>query len=171
MRSSTLIAAFAVGLALATDPVPGTTGELGPAAIVESNPKGVTYQAILPNKNTTGVRGYIAGTSKTNGTGVVFNINFYGFPDFETLGPFSELPRLSHRSCQRLRPSLTLAQVYHIHDQPVSADGNCTTTKAHLDPYIRGEKPPCDPKDPANCQVGDLSGKHGNITANPFQVT
>lgn len=95
MRCSTLIAAFAAGLALAVDPVPGTTGELGPAAIVESNPKGVTYQAILPNKNTTGVRGYIAGTSNTNGTGVVFNINFYGFANFDTLGPFSKLPCFS----------------------------------------------------------------------------
>lgn len=94
MRSSTLIAAFAAGLALATDPVPGTTGKLGAAAIVEGNPKGVTYQAILPNKNTTGLRGYIAGTSNANGTGVVFNINFYGFPDFETFGPFSKLPCL-----------------------------------------------------------------------------
>lgn len=92
MRSSTLIAAFAAGLALATDPVPGTTGELGAAAIVQGNPKDVTYQAILPNKNTTGVRGYIAGISNANGTGVVFNINFYGFPDFETFGPFSKLP-------------------------------------------------------------------------------
>lgn len=92
MRSSTLIAAFAASLALATDPVPGTTGELGPAAIVESNPKDVTYQAILPNKNTTGVRGYIAGSSNANGTGVVFNINFYGFENFGTLGPFSKLP-------------------------------------------------------------------------------
>lgn len=95
MRCSTLIAAFAAGLALAVDPVPGTTGELGPAAIVESNPKGVTYQAILPNKNTTGVRGYIAGTSNANGTGVVFNINFYGFANFDTLGPFSKLPCFS----------------------------------------------------------------------------
>lgn len=98
MRSSALIAAFAAGLAFATDPVPGTSGELGPAAIVESNPKGVTYQAILPNKNTTGVRGYIAGTSYANGTGVVFNINFYGFADFENLGPFSKLPCLSSLS-------------------------------------------------------------------------
>ena len=61
--------------------------------------------------------------------------------------------------------------VYHIHDQPVPADGNCTGTKAHLDPYIRGEKPPCDPTMPQMCQVGDLSGKHGNITASPFQTT
>lgn len=173
MRSSTLIAAFAAGLALAADPVPGTTGELGPAAIVESNPKGVTYQAILLNKTTTGVRGYIAGSSNTNGTGVVFNINFYGFANFDTLGPFSKLPCLSSSKPSMLATisNALLAPVYHIHDQPVSGDGNCTTAKAHLDPYVRGEKPPCDTKDPANCQSGDLSGKHGNITANPFQVT
>lgn len=107
MRSSTLIAAFAAGLALATDPVPATTGQLGAAAIVQGNPKGVTYQAILPNKNTTGVRGYIAGTSNANGTGVVFNINFYGFPDFETFGPFSKFAlcllssQLSKRPCDQ----------------------------------------------------------------------
>jgi hypothetical protein len=60
--------------------------------------------------------------------------------------------------------------VYHIHDQPVPADGNCTGTKAHLDPYIRGQKIPCDPKDPASCEVGDLAGKHGNITRSPYQT-
>ncbi|MCJ1226028.1 hypothetical protein MMC12_002677 [Toensbergia leucococca] len=128
--------------------VPGTTGKLGNAAITESNPSGVTYQAILPNSNTTTIRGYIAGTSNSNGTGVVFNVNFYGFPS-ESLGPF----------------------LYHIHDQPVPADGNCTGTLAHLDPYQRGEIPPCDSTQPETCQVGDLSGKHGNITTSPFQTT
>ncbi|MCJ1468056.1 hypothetical protein MMC07_006682 [Pseudocyphellaria aurata] len=147
---SSFIAAALTGLAVvhAALPVPGTTGALGPAEIVEGNPAGVTYTAILPNKNTTSIRGYVAGTSASNGTGVNFNINLYGFPSAD-LGPF----------------------IYHIHDQPVPADGNCTGTKAHLDPYIRGETPPCDNKDPANCQVGDLSGKHGNITSSPFQTT
>lgn len=60
--------------------------------------------------------------------------------------------------------------VYHIHDQPVPSDGNCTGTKAHQDPYIRGEKPPCYPVDPASCQVGDLAGKHGNITGSSFST-
>ena len=70
--------------------------------------------------------------------------------------------------------------MYHIHAAPVPADGNCTGTLAHLDPYIRGEvsppfsptkqphlthsqTPACDPKLPQTCQVGDLSGKHGSI--------
>jgi hypothetical protein len=54
--------------------------------------------------------------------------------------------------------------VYHIHDQPVPANGNCTATLAHQDPYIRGEDPICDPSRPATCQVGDLSGKYGEIS-------
>ena len=74
--------------AQAPQPVPGTTGKLGDAQISTNNPIGVTYQAILPDSNTTGIRGYIAGTTNTNGTGVNFNINFYGFPD-QSLGPFS----------------------------------------------------------------------------------
>jgi hypothetical protein len=51
-----------------------------------------------------------------------------------------------------------------IHAKPVPTDGNCTGTGAHLDPYNRGEAPPCDASRPETCQVGDLSGKHGNIT-------
>ncbi|KAL9601357.1 MAG: hypothetical protein Q9179_002900 [Wetmoreana sp. 5 TL-2023] len=127
--------------------VPGTTGKLGNAAIVEGNPVGITYTATLPNRSTTDIRGFVAGTSNANGTGVNFVVNLSGFPD-ASLGPF----------------------LYHIHDQPVPANGNCTATLAHQDPYIRGEIPPCDPTQPETCQVGDLAGKHGNITTNPFQA-
>lgn len=129
-------------------PVPGTTGKLGDAQVVTGNPAGVTYTAVLPNSPSTGIRGYISGTTAPGGTGVTFNVNFYGFPS-AALGPF----------------------LYHIHDQPVPADGNCTATLAHLDPYIRGEMPPCDPSQPATCQVGDLAGKHGNITTSPFTAS
>jgi hypothetical protein len=59
--------------------------------------------------------------------------------------------------------------VYHLHVDP-AVDGNCTTTGAHLDPFNRGEKPPCDASVPASCQVGDLSGKHGKISADPFHA-
>jgi len=57
--------------------------------------------------------------------------------------------------------------VYHIHDEPVPASGNCTQTLAHLDPFIRGEDPPCDASAPETCQVGDLSGKYGKIPSLP----
>jgi hypothetical protein len=60
--------------------------------------------------------------------------------------------------------------VYHIHDQPVPANGNCTATLAHLDPYQRGEDPLCDASAPQTCQVGDLSGKHGEINGNAFSA-
>ena len=65
---------------------------------------------------------------------------------------------------------MILATVYHIHDQPVPSNGNCTATLGHLDPFIRGEIPPCDSTQPATCQVGDLTGKHGNVTVSPFQA-
>lgn len=29
--------------------------------------------------------------------------------------------------------------VYHLHAAPVPADGNCTGTLGHVDPFIRGE--------------------------------
>lgn len=92
MRSSILVTALS-GLALATaqapTPIPGTTGKLGDALVVKGNPVGVTYQAILPDSPKTGVRGYVAGTSSKDGTGVVFNVNIYGLPD-PSLGPFSK---------------------------------------------------------------------------------
>jgi hypothetical protein len=39
-----------------------------------------------------------------------------------------------------------------------------------LDPYLRGETPPCDASKPETCQTGDLSGKHGNITEGQFSA-
>lgn len=70
--------------------VDAATGQLGDAAIVQGNPVGVTYTATLPNSPTTGIRGYVAGTSNANGTGVNFNVNLFGFPD-SSLGPFCKL--------------------------------------------------------------------------------
>ena len=72
--------------------IPGTTGELGNAPITNGNPVGVTYQAILPPTNFDGltdIQGSISGSSNSNGTGVVFNVNFYNFPS-PSLGPFRE---------------------------------------------------------------------------------
>lgn len=72
--------------------IPGFTGKLGNAAIVTDNPAGVTYTAVLPDSDTTGVRGYVSATSNANGTGVLFNVNLYGFPD-ALLGPFCKFPQ------------------------------------------------------------------------------
>ncbi|KAA6410836.1 MAG: Cu [Lasallia pustulata] len=155
MRASTILSILPLALlthaqvASIDGPIiPGTTGKLGDAAITRNNPAGVTYTAVLPNSNTTGIRGFVSGTSNANGTGVVFTMNLSGFPS-AALGPF----------------------LYHIHNQPVPTNGSCAGTLAHLDPYIRGDIPPCDPTQPETCQVGDLSGKHGNITTSPFIVS
>ncbi|GJJ69796.1 hypothetical protein EMPS_02144 [Entomortierella parvispora] len=52
---------------------------------------------------------------------------------------------------------------YHIHVDAVPASGDCMATGLHLDPLNVGTAKPCDPKNLTTCQVGDLSGKHGNI--------
>ncbi|KAI9843345.1 MAG: hypothetical protein M1837_006471 [Sclerophora amabilis] len=142
MLSSVFMTALS-GLALVnaqstTTPV---TGKLGDALVVNNNPIGVTYTATLPG---TSVKGSISGTSGSNGTGVNWKVDFSNFPTEG--GPF----------------------LYHIHDQPVPEDGNCTQTLAHLDPTERGEVPVCDPSQPQTCQTGDLGGKHGSITEDPF---
>ncbi|KAI9680712.1 MAG: hypothetical protein M1817_004152 [Caeruleum heppii] len=149
MRSSVLLSA-ASGLALAAAQAPqvAVDGKLGPAAVISDNPTGVTYVATLPDSRTSGIRGTVSATAGENGLGVQFTINVSGFPD-SALGPF----------------------MYHLHDQPVPANGNCTATKAHLDPYERGEVPLCAPGSPQTCQVGDLSGKHGNITGGSYAST
>lgn len=126
-------------LACATIGFSQTTGKLGNAAITENNPAGVSYTANLPSGN--GIQGYIEGTSNTNGTGVMFNVNFYQFPDASE-GPF----------------------LYYVHVNPVPSDGNCDATGGYLDPYERSESPVCNASQPETCQVGDLSGKHGSMS-------
>ncbi|KKY38299.1 putative superoxide dismutase [Diaporthe ampelina] len=124
------------------------TGVLGDAAVVSDNPVGAVYKATLPDTaftksaypNGGNVKGDVYAVSSPDGTGVIFKVKFSGLPSEG--GPF----------------------IYHLHDQPVPEDGNCTSTLAHLDPYERGETTPCDSNAPQTCQVGDLSGKHGKIT-------
>lgn len=36
---------------------------------------------------------------------------------------------------------------------------------------MRKDDPPCDSKAPQTCEVGDLSGKHGKITSDPFEAS
>lgn len=85
-------------------------------------------------------------SSTSGGSGVNVAVNFTGFPSEASYGPF----------------------VYHIHAMPVPADGNCSATMGHLDPTDRGEYYPCNVAAPDTCQVGDLAGKHGNITMTNF---
>jgi len=110
-----------------------------PAAAIYDNPVGKHYTCKFEGKG--GVIGSLTFTAGSGGKGVDIAVKLSGFVG--EVGPFG----------------------YHIHDQPVPADGNCTGAKAHLDPYGRGQETPCDKTKPETCQVGDLSGKHGKIPA------
>jgi len=120
---------------------PGFTG-LGGTATVQTNLPAATYMAELPDSMFdplvgTVIRGSIMAVGTANG--VQFSVNLTGLPDQATYGPFP----------------------WHIHNLPVPADGNCTSTLGHLDPTNRGELYMCDASAPESCQVGDLAGKHG----------
>ncbi|TLS26163.1 hypothetical protein PpBr36_05259 [Pyricularia pennisetigena] len=131
------------------------TGQLGDAKVVTNNPAGVVYEAHLPETAFTkgsayagggNVKGFISATASPDGVGVVFTVKFSNLP--KEGGPFK----------------------YHLHAAPGS-NGNCTSTLAHLDPFLRGENPPCNASAPQSCEVGDLSGKHGEVKSDPFEAT
>ncbi|KAF2247877.1 hypothetical protein BU26DRAFT_565304 [Trematosphaeria pertusa] len=116
------------------NPGPIVPGFLGPGgtATTQSNLPAATYRADLPDTMfdpyaDSVIRGSIVvvGTD----TGVQFRVNLTGLPDQGLYGPFA----------------------WHIHNQPVPADGNCTGTLGHLDPTNRGELYMCDAAAPATC--------------------
>ncbi|KAK1244592.1 hypothetical protein MKX07_003391 [Trichoderma sp. CBMAI-0711] len=120
------------------------------APVVIDNPQGAEFKATLPKKPffagaalVGNVKGSVSATAGPAGKGVRFRVQFENLP--KTGGPF----------------------LYHIHEEP-AVNGNCTSTLAHLDPYHRGETPACNASEPQTCQVGDLSGKYGKITSDPF---
>lgn len=174
MRGSIIISLLsAVATAVASD-----------ATVVTNNPAGAVYTATLPatafDKDAFpsggNVKGSVFAVSSPDGTGVMFQVKFSGLPSEG--GPFRKFGLLSSKTLSNvslpprhltyLTPRTT---VYHIHDQPVPADGNCTATGGHLDPFLAGEAAPCDPSAPETCQVGDLSGKHGKVAGDPFSAT
>lgn len=139
---------FAATVFAADAPVEGDptkiTGTYGDAKAYPEQPAGKEYRADFTGTKLSG--GVIFSPASGKG-GVKVEVKLYGFPTEG--GPFT----------------------YHIHDQPVPTDGNCTLTKAHLDPFIRGQKVPCDPNRPQSCEVGDLAGKHGKIPADTSNGT
>ncbi|KAI1432814.1 superoxide dismutase [Xylaria sp. CBS 124048] len=126
------------------------TGQLGDALVVTNNPIGKSAVAVLPAQPFTqgslegNIEGFVQVTTGEGGVGVDFEVFLSNLP--KEGAPF----------------------LFHIHVDPVDETGNCTNTLAHLDPYIRGEAPPCDPGRPQACQIGDLSGKYGAITSDPY---
>ncbi|KAI3337779.1 superoxide dismutase [Ustulina deusta] len=151
MRLSSILSLSAMGACVLAQNY--TTGQLGDAVAVTNNPVGKKAIAVLPNKPffTSGsvhgnVKGAVKVTTGAKGVGVNFEVTFSNLP--KEGGPFT----------------------YHVHVDPVDVSGNCTNTLAHLDPFIRGEDPACNSTNPASCQVGDLSGKYGKITSDPFNA-
>ncbi|KAI1276130.1 superoxide dismutase [Xylaria sp. FL0933] len=130
-----------------------STGQLGDAIVVTDNPIGKEAIAVLPKEPffTAGslqgnVKGAVKATTGHKGVGVDFEVTFSNLP--KEGGPFT----------------------YHLHVNPLDASENCTNTLAHLDPFIRGEDPACNSTSPATCQIGDLSGKYGKITSDPYKA-
>ncbi|KAG9078786.1 hypothetical protein FRC06_008171 [Ceratobasidium sp. 370] len=80
--------------------------------------------------------------------GIHAQFEFVGYPD----SPRSTFIKISVLKGLTNDPSLGGPFPYHIHTNPIPADGNCT--KARL---------VCDPAFPEYCQTGDLSGKHGKL--------
>ncbi|KAK9417868.1 putative Superoxide dismutase [Seiridium unicorne] len=146
-----LLLSASAGAVLAQGP---TTGQLGNASVITNNPAGKSYVGTLPAEPfwKTGaldgnVKGSVTVKSSPGGTGVEYTVKFSNLP--KEGGPFP----------------------FHIHAAAVPSNGNCTATLAHLDPFVRGEDPVCDSALPETCQVGDLSGKYGKITSDPYEFT
>jgi hypothetical protein len=68
--------------------VPSTEGSSTEAPVVDNNPIGTQYIAMLPNRTDTTVRGAVAVNSNSNGTGANVQISVSGLP--AEGGPFSE---------------------------------------------------------------------------------
>ncbi|KAI2621414.1 superoxide dismutase [Hypomontagnella submonticulosa] len=124
-----------------------TTGKLGDAPITTGNPVGKIAVATLPEEAfwkgslDGNVKGSVTAKAGPGGQGIDYSVSFSNLP--KEGGTF----------------------IYHIHVAPVPADGNCTSTLAHLDQTVRGEDPVCDSTKPQTCQQGDLSGKYGHINS------
>ncbi|KAI5953892.1 SOD4 [Candida margitis] len=100
-----------------------------------------SLQATFKKKATSDVTGTITFEPATNGS-VLVKVDVEGLPS--SGGPFP----------------------YHIHELPVPADGNCTGTKMHLNPYGGNENATT----PQGKEAGDLAGRHGKIQGQSFST-
>jgi hypothetical protein len=151
--------------------------QLGNATVVTDNPAGVVYTATFPDKafftaaypNGGNLKGDVSAVASPDGKGVLIKLKLSNLPP-KDLGPFSMTSSTTQRH-DEARLVLTRNTAYHLHVAPVPENGNCTATLAHLDPFIRGEDTACNSSFPETCQVGDLSGKWGKITSDPYEIT
>jgi hypothetical protein len=124
------------------------------APVVTDNRADALYEATLPSRQNTTVRGWITLFAPRQADGVKVHADFWGIPNNEALGTYC-LPCFLH--------GLTQPAAYYIHEDPVPADGDCYKTGDPFDPYRRGDKAACNMTSPQTCLIGDLSGKHGPI--------
>ncbi|KAK5163788.1 Cell surface superoxide dismutase [Cu-Zn] 4 [Saxophila tyrrhenica] len=94
---------------------------------------GLTYSATLPDMGADGISGAVLGSISPDGTGTNFQVSFYNLPGGDSLS-------------------------YGLYTGKVSAT-DCSAAGAILDPFSGGTTN-CE-KEPASCQVGALSLKHG----------
>ncbi|KAK6530163.1 hypothetical protein TWF694_003530 [Orbilia ellipsospora] len=134
--TSSVLAAVAAGAST----VSALTGSLGDAPKTTGNPTDVVYEAKFSSAQVKSA--YLNFTGAPDGNGVLVHVCVSGV-NASTPGPYP----------------------YHIHDFVVGSGENCTATGAHLDPYLRNDTVACDSTAPQTCQVGDLSGKHGDLPA------
>ncbi|EWC48978.1 hypothetical protein DRE_00283 [Drechslerella stenobrocha 248] len=139
MHFSTAALVVAAAAASSASAQAVVTGSLGNAPVTTGNfGDKVVYRASFTGGNVGDVKMEFAGTP--DGVGILVSACF-----------------------KRINGSQPGPYPYHIHDFVVPENGNCTATGAHLDPYLRGDAIPCVPEAPETCQVGDLSGKHGDV--------
>ncbi|KAL4809488.1 superoxide dismutase [Aspergillus unguis] len=129
-----LLANALIGLFCSTS-IAQTTNTTDAPVVTDNEPISLHHATLLEKDNTT-VFGDITITSRLGSSALIVDVVIGGIPEGEYLN-------------------------YHIHASPVPEDGNCYRTGAHLDPYGRGQTPPCNITAPWSCEVGDLSGKHG----------
>lgn len=127
------------------------------------------YKAVLPAEawfkpaypDGGNIEGEVTAVAAESGEGVVYTYKLSNLP--KEGGPFRMSFLFRYPPTPYGIVVNTYDVAYHLHVAPVPADGNCTVTLAHLDPFIRGENTSCNPFAPQTCQVGDLSGKFGEI--------
>ncbi|KAF4252661.1 hypothetical protein KXX33_006059 [Aspergillus fumigatus] len=128
-----------LGLSVSSTAVAVSPNDTFAPVVTNDNDAGdVLYQATLPHRQNTTLRGWVTLFAPRDGDGVKVHADFWGIPDNEALA-------------------------YYIHEDPVPADGNCYRTGNPFDPYGSGDKAACNMTRPQTCQIGDLSGKHGPI--------
>lgn len=109
-----------------------------------NSPEGAVYEAVFEKKGSGAgkdIEGKIQFSAAANGT-LLVKVDVSGLP--EEGGPFP----------------------YHIHELPVPADGNCTATKLHFNPFNGTVNATTAAED----EIGNLAGKHGNLETGDNQV-